>query len=255
MRRLLAVWRLFRVVAHVLRGLWTIRTRFGPLAHEPRMRIVQEWSRGFLVLLGVRVQTLGQSSTAAASGGRLLVCNHISWLDVFCVLAVEPARFLSKDDVRQWPVLGALVTGAGTLYIQRTSKRDALRAVGEVAERLRAGETIAVFPEGTTSSGEGLLPFHANLIQAAIDAEMHVQPLGLSYLEPAMGGRSSAVSFVGDETLIASIWLLLCSQGAVARMSMGQPEPSGGRDRRSWAQDLQTQVAALRGATAPEEHP
>ena len=94
---------------------------------------------------------------------------------------MRPARFVSKADVRHWPLLGWLVACGGTLFIERERKRDALRVVHQMAEALQAGETVAVFPEGTTSDGHGLLPFHANLLQAAIATETPVQPVALRY--------------------------------------------------------------------------
>ena len=119
-------------------------------------------------------------------GATLLLANHISWLDIVAIHAVAPqARFVSKADVLAWPLLGWLIKGAGTLFIERERKRDALRVLHQVAEALKAGDTVAVFPEGTTGDGATLLPFHANLLQAAIATGTPVQRVALRYSDPA----------------------------------------------------------------------
>jgi 1-acyl-sn-glycerol-3-phosphate acyltransferase len=98
----------------------------------------------------------------AKGGPLLLVSNHVSWLDILVINAVRPARFVSKADVRHWPLVGELITAAGTLYIEREKRRDAMRVVHRMADSLREGDVVAVFPEGTTGSGLDVLPFHAN---------------------------------------------------------------------------------------------
>ncbi|MDF3823608.1 lysophospholipid acyltransferase family protein, partial [Leptospira sp. 96542] len=124
---------------------------------------MQVWARALLRHLGLRVEVQGD---VVSPGPLLLVSNHISWLDIMSLHAARYCRFVAKADIQRWPLVGRLVTGAGTLYIQRDSRRDAMRVVQHIAERLRAGEVLAVFPEGTTSDGQDLLPFHANLLQA-----------------------------------------------------------------------------------------
>ncbi|RZL31932.1 MAG: 1-acyl-sn-glycerol-3-phosphate acyltransferase, partial [Rubrivivax sp.] len=154
-----AVGRLARLTPHVLHGLWIVRTAFVGMTPEQRHERIQWWSRKTLRILGIELT----SSGTAQAAGHLVVANHVSWLDIAAVHAVLPqARFVSKADVKHWPVVGALVTGAGTLYIERTSKRDALRVVHQAAQALKAGDCVAVFPEGTTGAGPELLPFHAN---------------------------------------------------------------------------------------------
>jgi 1-acyl-sn-glycerol-3-phosphate acyltransferase len=152
---------------------------------------------------------------------------------------------VSKSEVHHWPLIGTMAAAAGTLFIERASRRDAMRVVHQMAAALRAGDVLAVFPEGTTSDGLGLLPFHANLIQAAISADAPVVPVALRYVDGPTGQNSQAVSCVGDESLVASVWRTVCAPGLQVRLAWGQPEPAAGRDRRAWAKDLQQQVHTL----------
>ena len=242
---LAAAGRLLRAVGHVLRGLWVIRTEFGRLTPDACALLVREWSRQMLGILGVQLVVRG---TPPERGPMLLVANHLSWLDILVMDAAHPARFVSKADVKHWPVLGALITGAGTLYIERESRRDAMRVVHQMAAALQAHDTVAVFPEGTTGDGRELLPFHANLIQAAISAHAPVMPVALDFVDAASGQRSDAPLFVGDTTLLQSIWSTLRAVGVQAVVHYGPAQTADGRDRRAWAQDLRSAVNDLREA-------
>lgn len=241
--RTAAAWRIVRAIGHVLRGLWIIRSTFGRLSPEASNLLVREWSRQMLTIMGVELVIKG---TPPDHGPVLLVANHISWLDILVMNAARPARFVSKADVKGWPLLGSLVTGAGTLYIERESRRDAMRVVHQMADALRARDVLAVFPEGTTGDGRDLLPFHANLVQAAIAAHAPVLPVGLSFINGHNGQHSEAPLFVGDTTLLQSIWSTLRATGVQAVVHYGQAQHADGRDRRTWAQALRSSVAALR---------
>lgn len=242
---LAAAWRLLRAVGHVLRGLWVIRTEFGRLTPDACALLVREWSRQMLGILGVQLVVRG---TPPEHGPLLLVANHISWLDILVMNAAHPARFVSKSDVKHWPVLGALITGAGTLYIERESRRDAMRVVHQMAAALQSHDTVAVFPEGTTGDGRELLPFHANLIQAAISAHAPVMPVALDFVDAASGQRSDAPLFIGDTTLLQSLWSTLRAIGVQAVVHYGPAQTADGRDRRAWAQDLRSAINDLREA-------
>lgn len=242
MKQLRAAWRALRATGHVLRGLWIIRSEFGRLTPPQTRLVVRAWSRQMLTILGVELVVQGE---APAHGPLLMVSNHISWLDIIVLNAAHPSRFVSKADVKTWPLLGSLITGAGTLYIERDSRRDAMRVVHHMAERLRAGDVLTVFPEGTTGDGRTLLPFHANLLQAAITANAPVLPLALGFVDSLRGGLHDGPLFIGDTTLVASIWSTLCADGVQAQVRYGELQPPRGRDRRTWAADLQAEVQRL----------
>lgn len=245
MKTLRAAWRALRAIAHVVRGLWIIRTEFGRLTPAQTQLVVREWSRGMLRIMGVELVVRGEVPT---HGPLLVVANHLSWLDILVMNAAHPSRFVSKADVQRWPLLGSLITGAGTLYIERESRRDAMRVVHHVAERLQQRDVIAVFPEGTTGDGSVLLPFHANLFQAAIAARAPVLPVALRFDDRLTGKPHPGPVFVGDTTLVQSIWTTLCSPTVRAVVRFGVPEHAEGRDRRAWALAARDEVQRLREA-------
>lgn len=237
-----AAGRLLRALAHLLRGLLTIAFIFPRLTQEQRELRVQDWSARMLACLGVKLVVEGK---AVVPGPLLLVSNHISWLDITALHAARFCRFVSKADVARWPLIGALASGVGTLFIERTSRRDAMRVVQHMAASLRAGEVLAVFPEGTTGDGEHLLPFHANLLQAAISADVPVQPVALKFIDRHSGQRSLAPCYVGDDTLLTSLWRTLRAPGITVLIRFGPLQQADGRDRRAWSADLRATVEAL----------
>ncbi|GAA6120476.1 lysophospholipid acyltransferase family protein [Acidovorax sp. FG27] len=242
-RHVRACARLLRLVAHIGSGLCTVLLRFPRFTVAERNARVQAWAAGLLRHAGVALQVRG---TPPVHGPLLLVANHISWLDIPVLHAARHCRFVSKSDVQHWPVVGRLATAAGTLYIERASRRDALRVVHTMREALEAGDLLAVFPEGTTSNGIVLLPFHANLLQAAISADAPVLPVGLRFVDARTGAPSQAASYVGEETLVGSLWRTLGADGLVAVVHYGAPQHADGRDRRTWADDLRGVVDGLR---------
>ncbi len=237
-----AAWRLLRCVGHVVGGLWTIRTRFARLDDGQIRLVVQDWSHQMLRIMGVELVVHG---TPPAHGPLLVAANHVSWLDILVMNAAHPVRFVSKADVKHWPLLGSLITGAGTLYIERESRRDAMRVVHHVAERLQAHDVIGIFPEGTTGDGQQLLPFHANLFQAAIAAQAPVLPMALAYRHAASGQAHAAPVYIGETTLLASMWATVRASDLQAVVCVGTPQLAEGRERRLWARDVREAVRIL----------
>lgn len=246
MRQARAVWRLLWALAHIAGGLWTILTRFPRLAQHDREARVHAWAQ--VMLRGVGI-TLAVRGVPVATGPALLVANHLSWLDIVVLHASRYCRFVSKSDIEHWPLVGTLAGGAGTLYIARESRRDAHRLVHQMVERLQLGEVLAVFPEGTTGDGISMKPFHANLLQAAISADAPVQPIALRFVDADTGQTSFAPRYIDDDSIFVSIWETLCVRQLRAEVTFGEPERCNGRNRRSWAADLQTEVARLLSAS------
>ena len=237
----LVLWRLGRLALHLLHGMAMVALRFRHLDAKGRRPYVQWWSGKLIRLIGARLELQG----TPRPGATLFIANHVSWLDIASIHAGCPqARFVSKADVLRWPLLGWLIRHVGTLFIERERKRDALRVVHQMAEALRQGDSVAVFPEGTTGPGPQVLPFHANLLQAAIAVEAPVQPIVLRYSEPGQV-FGTAAQYIGDTTLIGSIWKIISARGLVVHVHFLPPQATAHADRRALAEHLQTQLQSV----------
>lgn len=226
--------RLPLLTLHILVGI-LIAAALGP---GQRRRYVSTrplawWSRGLCRILGVRLRPRGTPHAGAA----LFVANHISWLDIFCIAAVCPTQFLAKREVADWLLFGWLCRRAGTAFIRRGGDNGAGEATEQLVWRLRQGERVLVFPEGTSTTGESVRRFYPRLFQAAILARCPVQAIALSY--PHAGGINPMAPFVGDDELLPHLWRLLGEPGLVAELRFGAvhipPHPS--RDvlaQRTW---------------------
>lgn len=234
-----ALWRLGRCGLHALYGAVLCAAVLPFLTPARRMQRVSRWSQRMLAVLGVRLHAEGQPH----AGPLLVVANHVSWLDILVINAVHPARFISKSEVRRWPLIGWFATSSGTLFIERARRRDALRVVHQVAEALRAGDTVALFPEGTTSRGHSVLPFHANLLQAAIAAQAPVQALTLRYSD-AHHPVSVAAAYVDNISLLASLWAVLRADRLCARVQIDHAQGTRHLDRRALAERLREAMAS-----------
>lgn len=246
MRNFVAAIKLAKVIAHLLHGLLVVFVIFPKLTQAQKNKRIEAWAAALLAKLAIKLIVNGKPPK---TGPMLLVSNHISWLDILVIHAAGHCRFVSKADIKHWPILGTLTTSAGTLYIERESRRDAMRVVHHMSQALTDGDIVAVFPEGTTGNGVDMLPFHANLLQAAIAVNAPVQPIALSFKDTVTGQISQAASFVGDETLLGSLWNTLKSCNLAAVATYGVPQLANGRDRRTWAADLSTEIASMKAVS------
>lgn len=239
MRGAIALARLLRCCLHLLHGM-AVMTRFPRLDEAGRHARIGWWSAALVRHLGLSLQVRG---TAPRAGATLVVANHVSFLDIAAIHAAIPqARFVSKADVLAWPLLGWLIRNAGTLFIERERKRDALRVVHAMAESLQRGETVAVFPEGTTGAGDVPLPFHANLLQAAIATATPVQPVVLRYATPGEH-VATAAQFLGETTLLQAVWRMASARGLAVHVEILPPVATAHADRRALAEHLRQLVA------------
>ncbi|MGW0880172.1 lysophospholipid acyltransferase family protein [Streptomyces sp. NPDC002671] len=223
-----AVLRLLTVAVLVLTGIV-----LSPLGRRVPADWLRRWCRMIVRAAGVRVRVTGDT---APDGGLLLVANHISWLDIPLLAVVRPARMLAKTEIRQWPVAGALVARGGALFIERDRLRALPDTVARIAQALRSGAAVVAFPEGSTWCGRARGTFHRAVFQAALDAGVPVQPVLLSYRQPG-GAPSTAAAFVGEDTLLASLWRVARARGLTAEVEV-RPliRPGAHPDRRTLAQ-------------------
>jgi 1-acyl-sn-glycerol-3-phosphate acyltransferase len=211
-------FRLLRVILHLLQGLATCALVFPFAGEGARQRLIRNWSRKLLALCKVEVK-VGYASGAAMAERALIVANHVSWLDIFVINAMQPCRFVAKSDIRGWPLIGWLCEKTGTIFISRGKLRDVRRIYQGLVASLHAGEHVAFFPEGTTAAQGTLLPFHANLFEAAIEAEVPVQPYVLCYTG-SDGRLEPAVDFIGDTTFVQSMLTILKAGRITAQLTL-----------------------------------
>ncbi len=165
----------------------------------------------------------------------LLAANHISWMDIHAINAFKPIRFVAKSDVEGWPIVGWMAKQLGTVFIKRDSTRHGRRVAGVVSEVLHT-QSVCIFPEGTSSLGEGVLPFKPNLFESAVIARVPVYSLAISYSSSDTGARAEAAAFVGDMGLIESIAQILRTRRLVVELHFLPPSGSspGTSQDRKW---------------------
>lgn len=223
----LRVWRLFRLLSHVIKGVLTVFFCFRFWDAHRRMVSQQRWSREFLQILGVGIE----APTKLITPGSLLVSNHISWVDILVFAVCYPIYFVSKDDVSRWPLIGYLVKHSGAVFIQRRIPSQARFASAEITKRLEAGDNIMLFPEGTTTTGKEVLPFYSPLFQPAVHAKRKVYPISLDYVN-LDGSFSSAPAYPMEVNLFETIWNLVSQKGTIAKIHVAdalQPSPEANR--------------------------
>lgn len=246
---LLRSLRLARLALHLVRGLAIAWLRYPKLSEAEQNAQKRRWSRTLLSILSVSVRE--QSTPKELPERCMLVLNHISWLDIFVIDAIFPATFVAKSEIRSWPVVGWLCTLVGTLYIERGKRSAAVRARQMVAAELRRGALIALCPEGITTFGRSLERFHAALFQPALDAAATLQPVALRYLDAA-GRHTDAAAYVGETSLLESIWSIVSTDHLVAELKLLAPISVHGETRRSLAERTEIAIAAALGVPAPQ---
>jgi len=239
-------WRIARLVLHLVQGLATCALVFPWASDSLRERLIQRWSARLLGICRVRLERAAGAESLAHA---LIVANHISWLDIFVINAVHPCRFVAKAEIRAWPVVGWLVAQAGTVFIARGNRRDLRHIFKGLVEALGRRRRVAFFPEGTTGTQGALLPFHANLFEAAIDAAVPVQPVALAYVDEH-GAWHPAVDYTGETTFVDSVVHILGGEPVIARLACLAPIPAAGSHRRELAQAAHDAIAARLGQRA-----
>lgn len=215
-----------------------------------RLRFKSSWSQALLHALGIKIE----ADLTYAVPGSLLVANHISWIDIFVINAVLPAAFVSKAEVRHWPVFGWLAAHNETLFLRRGSRGHARIINQEVAEYLNKGQDVAVFPEGTTSDGCSLRHFHAALLQPALAAGKPVLPIALSYWE-ADGQRSLAPRYDGDISFGQCTRTMLGRKYLVARLQTTPVLGLNGETRKQVAADARAAISLATGLPLADNQP
>ena len=208
---------------------------------------IDDWSRRWLKrlmrIMGIRFVVHG----TPLAGGKMIVCNHVSWIDIPLVGAALTSRFVAKSEIQHWPVIGFIARAIGTLFIRRGTG-GSKPLLEKLKPHLDHGGSVVIFPEGTTTNGRKVLPFHPRLFQAALDCQAAVQPVALRYGLTTTG--EDVAPFIGDDTLFAHVLRMLKSPGLTAELFYCEPLLPGDYSNRVTM--AQAAEAAIRRVVAPD---
>jgi 1-acyl-sn-glycerol-3-phosphate acyltransferase len=172
-----------------------------------------------------------------------VISNHLTYMDILLLSCLAPCCFLSKAEVRRWPVFGWVAALGGTIFLNRRSRAALVGANNELRARVAQGALVAVFPEGTTSDGSAVLPFHASLFEVAVESDVPLTPAYITY-SLRDGSLAEDVCFWRDMTLMPHLWNLLSKPTLQAFVSFGATE-HGFSNRKEAAERMHQRVTAL----------
>jgi 1-acyl-sn-glycerol-3-phosphate acyltransferase len=173
----------------------------------------------------------------------LIASNHLSYLDIVVIASIAPGIFVSKNEVRYWPIIGFLSTWAGTLYLRRDRRADVANVGRRIADNLMAERRVIVFPEGTSSNGREVLPFHSSLFSPSIKTKTRVTPCQLSYSEPG-NDPENLVCYWGSMLFLTHFLKLLTLDSIQATLKFGE-EIHENQNRKQLAKLAHQQVVEL----------
>ncbi|MBW8330122.1 MAG: 1-acyl-sn-glycerol-3-phosphate acyltransferase [Thiobacillus sp.] len=242
--------RISLLMLHLAWGVIVAGLAFPLLKPVQRDRFIMAWARRLLRVLGVQLRA---AAAPRPPGGALLVCNHVSWLDIYLIYAAQRVHFVSKAEVRQWPVAGWLAHKTGTLFIERGRRADTARINTEMRALMQSGAWVAVFPEGTTGDGRGLRRFMPSLLQPAVELNCPIVPAALRYRTLA-GEYSATPAYIDDISMWQSLKQIVSEPGLIAELQFGEPILPNGH-RRELAAQAEQSVATLLGVAPARDAP
>ena len=246
--KLTQIFRASRLILHIISGL--VQSAFYPYLGQPvQKRMAQKWSAGLLNILSVRLRCSGNIPFKETKPV-MLIANHVSWLDVYSLIAVCPSRFVAKSEIRTWPLFGWLSQNVGTLFIERAKRRDTARINQDIGNALTTGDWVAVFPEGTTGDGTTLQHFHASLLQSAVAVEASLHPVAIRYND-ASGENSKAAVYV-NISLLDSLRKILQQPWINVELIFSDPVSSVGKNRRELARSTEKIIANALSLPLPQ---
>lgn len=220
-------------------GLWLALSFFIPNRVYWRQLILEWWARSFVWIANCDVEVIGNPPKPPF----FLVANHLGYFDIPVIRSAVKGVFVAKHDIETWLCVGTMVRNMGTIYVDRTRKRDIPRAGEQVIERLSEGEGVIVFPEGTSSKGEIVLPFNSSFLAFAAKTDVPVSYVSISYRTPA-GERppSESICWWDDTPFLPHMLRLLALSRITAILNFGD-EPVVNPDRKQLAAELRDRVS------------
>jgi len=242
--------RLARFIVHLLHAV-VVAALIYPMIQRPARRLrLKQWSVRLLHILAIRMRVHG---VPPADGVVLIVSNHVSWLDIFAINAVRPTRFVAKSDIRRWPLIGWLCAQGDTLFIDRRRRHHTRDVNAAMAAAMQAGEAFAVFPEGSTTHGDVLLPFHASLLQPALTCDAKIFPVAVRYSRDD-GSLCSEADYEGEKSLAQSLLQLVTQRRVYLDLHFLLPIDCDGKHRRELADEAARRIGATLGLAVPSKH-
>jgi 1-acyl-sn-glycerol-3-phosphate acyltransferase len=242
MMRLAFWWRLARLFSQLLWGLLLSVTSFSRGSRLQRHAIIRTWSREILHRAGIEVRALGFPKDVDRPV--TLVANHVSWADIFALNSQHACHFIAKSELRGWPLAGRLLNNVGTIFIDRGDRKETHRLKQVVHALLAEGETVAVFPEGTTSNGRDVLKFHASLLEPIVASAGEVWVVAIRYFRVRDGARTEAAAYIGDMSLLDSLHAIDREAPVVAELQFIEAIDCAGLNRREVAQRAEALIRA-----------
>jgi 1-acyl-sn-glycerol-3-phosphate acyltransferase len=251
MRKMRLGFRVVLIIGLFSAGLLIAATVFPVLTHLLRAEhsyrykniIKMRWLRCFGGIIGLRIHRHGHPGNQAL----FIVSNHISWLDILVLGCNASGCFIAKSDIADWPVIGYLARQAGTVFIRRGETRQVQHTCERIRQELAAHRTIIAFPEGTTTNGETVLPFHASLFQPALAAGVPVQPVAINYF----GSAHEQAPFIGDDAFVPHLLKLLRLGGIEARVDFLPPLATEELQRQTLCRKARTAIEAALARAYP----
>lgn len=216
--------RLMRSIGRMARLAWVLLHASAqlvvrrPSTRQARALWLHRLCRRAVKIFGVEVRSSGWFPQRG-----VLVSNHLSYLDIVVFASLGPCVFVSKAEIRSWPLLGRMTTMAGTVYVERGRRGSASQAGGGMQAAAKADLPIVFFPEGTTSNGEGILKFHTGLLMEALADEQPVTAAYLQYSLTEGNGPCTVkddVAYWGERPMLPHIFRFLGLRGVVAEVTM-----------------------------------
>lgn len=214
-----------------------------------RHHIIRIWSCDILHLAGIEVRAIG--FPADAERPVTLVANHVSWADIFALNTQRACHFIAKAELRRWPVAGRLLANVGTVFINRSDRKETHRLKRVVHDLLQAGETVAVFPEGTTSAGRDVLKFHASLLEPIVASEGEVWVVAIRYFcrskdsNAAGEERTDAAAYIDDMSLMDSLRAIHRAEPVTVEVRFVEAIDCAGKTRREVALRAEAAIRAV----------
>jgi 1-acyl-sn-glycerol-3-phosphate acyltransferase len=174
----------------------------------------------------------------------LLISNHLSYLDILAISAVTPAVFVSKAEVRNWPLFGWFAAIAGTVFVERERRTHVGEVNREIEIALAAGALVVIFPEGTSTNGETILPFRTSLLEPAARGQ-HEISVGWIHYELSDGDACNEVCYWGDHTFFSHVLHLLGKKSVRATLRFQKFQRTTD-DRKELAKQLHAAVQELK---------